>query len=224
MTQKTPYKSSLLSDIPKIVHGFGTAGIPVEELAPGVVINQTHQEHGAVVHVLGGDVSGDVLNGDAFITNTPGVACFVRTADCMPILIADPVAKAVGAIHAGWRSTTQRIIRKTVATMTEAFGSKPEDIYAAIGPAICGSCYEVGQDVVDAFLNHDLPADGRVLHKRNGKTLLNMEWAAEELLTRAHIPRKHIDIIKRCTYEDSEFSSYRRDHTDVRQISFIAIA
>jgi len=176
-----------------------------------------------VVHVLGSDVSGDVLNGDAFITNTSGVACFVRTADCMPILVVDPVAKAVGAIHAGWRSTTQRIIRKTIAAMTEAFGCKPEDMYAAIGPAICGSCYEVGQDVVDAFLEHDLPADGRVLHKRNGKTLLNMEWAAEELLTRAHIPRKHIDIIKRCTLEDPELASYRRDKTDVRQVSFVCL-
>jgi YfiH family protein len=176
-----------------------------------------------MVHVLGGETSAEMLAGDAFITNTPNVACFVRTADCMPILVVDPVAKAVGAIHAGWRSETQRIISKTIAKMTEAFGSKPEDMYAAIGPAICGSCYEVGQDVVDAFLKNDLPADGRVLHKRNGHTLLNMEWAAEELLTRAHIPRKHIDVMKLCTYETPELASYRRDKTDVRQVSFVCL-
>ena len=105
--------------------------------------------------------------------------------------------------------------------MTEAFGCKPEDMHAAIGPAICGSCYEVGQDVVDAFLNHDLPADGRVLRKRNGKTLLNMEWAAEELLTMAHIRRRNIDVIKKCTLEMQEFASYRRDKTETRQVSFV---
>lgn len=216
------YQSSLLN-IDGIKHGFGTAGKTIEELTSGSVIHKTHQEHGAVVHVLGSDVSGDVLNGDAFITNTLGIACFVRTADCMPILVVDPVTKAVGAIHAGWRSTTQRIIRKTVAMMTETFGCKPEDMYAAIGPAICGSCYEVGKDVVEAFLNHDLPADGRVLHKRNDKTFLDMEWAAEELLTRAHIPRKHIDVMKLCTLETPELASYRRDKTDVRQVSFVCI-
>jgi len=147
----------------------------------------------------------------------------VRTADCMPILVFDPVAKAVGAIHAGWRSASQHIIRKTIERMTREFGCKPEDIYAAIGPAICGSCYEVGQDVIDAFLKNDLPADGRVLHKRNGKTLLNMEWAAEELLTQAHVRRKNIDVLKLCTLETPDLASYRRDRTDVRQVSFVCL-
>jgi YfiH family protein len=214
------YTSSLF-DTEDIKHGFGTAGVPVEELAPGAVIHKTHQEHGDVVHVLGKEVGREVLNGDAFITNTPGIACFVRTADCMPILVVDPVAKAVGAIHAGWRSASRHIIRKTIERMTREFECKPEDMYAAIGPAICGSCYEVGQDVIDAFLKNDLPADGRVLHKRNGKTLLNMEWAAEELLTQAHVRRKNIDVLKLCTLETPELASYRRDKTDTRQVSFI---
>lgn len=217
------YKSSLLSALPDITHGFGTAGVPVEKLVPDAVVHQTHQEHGGMVHVLTGEGSAEVLTGDAFITNTPNVACFVRTADCMPILIADPVTKAVGAIHAGWRSATQHIIRRTIEKMTEEFGSKPENMYAAIGPAICGSCYEVGKDVVEAFLKNDLPADGRVLRKRNGTTLLNMEWAAEELLTQAHIPRKHIDVITKCTLETPELASYRRDKTETRQVSFVAV-
>jgi len=217
------YQSSLLSEISTVKHGFGTADVPIEDLAPGAVVHKTHQEHGGMVHVLDDKPGGEVLTGDAFITNTSNVACFVRTADCMPILVVDPVAKAVGAIHAGWRSTVQNIVRNAIEKMKEEFGSKPEDMYAAIGPAICGSCYEIGKDVVDEFLKNDMPADGRVLHKRNGKTLLNMEWAAEELLTRAHIPRKHIDVIKLCTFETPELASYRRDKTDIRQVSFVCL-
>jgi YfiH family protein len=216
------YQSSLIDDIADVSHGFGHAGVELASYVnDGVVIHRTRQVHGGVVHVLGDEPREDVLEGDAFISSRPNVACFVRTADCMPILVVDSVTKAVGAIHAGWRSTVRNIIGATIEKMAQEFGSKPEDMCAAIGPAICGSCYEVGRDVVDAFLENDMPADGRVLSKHDGRTLLNMEWAAEELLTRAHVPRRNIDVIKRCTLEDPNLASYRRDKTDVRQVSFI---
>lgn len=88
---------------------------------------------------------------DALITNDPGTALFVFTADCTPILLQDPVTGAVGAIHAGWRGTAAGIAAKTVNAMVAAYGCKPENIRAAIGPNIGQCCFETDEDVPDAI-------------------------------------------------------------------------
>ena len=90
---------------------------------------------------------------DALVTNTPGVALMVFTADCTPILFYDPVTGGVGAAHAGWRGTAAGIAAKTVEKMASAFGSRPEDIRAAIGPNIGPCCFETDRDVPDAMLD-----------------------------------------------------------------------
>ncbi len=89
---------------------------------------------------------------DALITNQPGVALVVFTADCTPILFHDPVTGAVGAAHAGWRGTAAGIAAKTVEAMVSAYGCKPENIHAAIGPHIGRCCFETDRDVPDAML------------------------------------------------------------------------
>jgi YfiH family protein len=89
--------------------------------------------------------------GDALITQEPGVALSVRSADCMPVLLADPRWRAVGAIHAGWRGALAGIIEITVGEMVRVFGSRPRDLVAAIGPSIRACCYQVGDEVVNAF-------------------------------------------------------------------------
>ena len=89
---------------------------------------------------------------DALITNDPGTALFVFTADCTPILLHDPVTGAVGAIHAGWRGTAAGIAAKTADAMVAAYGCKPENIHAAIGPNIGQCCFETDADVPDAML------------------------------------------------------------------------
>ncbi len=89
---------------------------------------------------------------DALVTNIPGVALTVFTADCTPILFYDSVSGAVGAAHAGWRGTAAGIAAKTVEAMVSAFGSRPEDIRAAIGPNIGQCCFETDRDVPDAML------------------------------------------------------------------------
>ena len=89
---------------------------------------------------------------DGLVTNTPGVALTVFTADCTPILFYDPVSGGVGAAHAGWRGTAAGIAAKMVETMVSAFGSRPEDIRAAIGPNIGRCCFETDRDVPDAML------------------------------------------------------------------------
>ncbi len=92
-----------------------------------------------------------VLVGDGLITNTPGLLLAVKTADCMPIIIVDPRKRAVGVFHAGWRGTLKRIAEKGVGEMRRWFGSRPQDLKAALGPSIRNCCYNVGEEVRDHF-------------------------------------------------------------------------
>ena len=89
--------------------------------------------------------------GDALLTDEPGVLLSVRAADCMPVLLADPRRRAAAAIHAGWRGALAGIVEITVGEMMRAFGSRPREIVAALGPSIRACCYEVGDEVVNSF-------------------------------------------------------------------------
>jgi YfiH family protein len=91
------------------------------------------------------------LRGDALITRAPGLLVAVQTADCVPILLADPRRRVVAAVHAGWRGTLKRIVAKTLGRMRMFHGTKPADVLAALGPGIGACCYEVGPEVVQAF-------------------------------------------------------------------------
>jgi YfiH family protein len=92
-----------------------------------------------------------VLEGDGLITNESGVLLAAGTADCVPVLLVDPTRRAVGAFHAGWRGTAARIVERGVERMREEFGTRSEDLLAAIGPGIGACCYTVGQDVRNQF-------------------------------------------------------------------------
>jgi purine-nucleoside/S-methyl-5'-thioadenosine phosphorylase / adenosine deaminase len=108
------------------------------------------QFHSDVVHVFDTPPDGP-CRGDASLTRKPGLLLGVQTADCVPILLVDPVARAVAAVHAGWRGTLQRVVAKTIGRMQMEFGVKPANLVAALGPAIGGCCYEVGTEVASAF-------------------------------------------------------------------------
>jgi polyphenol oxidase len=97
--------------------------------------------------------------GDASLTNMTGLLLGVQTADCVPILLVDPKKRVVAAIHAGWRGSLARIAEKTVGQMRMRFGSKPSDIFAALGPAIGGCCYEVGTELVTKFTSQFADAE-----------------------------------------------------------------
>jgi len=104
--------------------------------------------------------SGDGCAGDALLSHESGVLLSVRVADCMPILMVDPRLRAVAAVHAGWRGAAKRIVEKSVGEMRRVFGSQPRDILAAVGPSIRACCYEVGEEVVDAFGSRFAQSDG----------------------------------------------------------------
>ena len=114
------------------------------------------QIHSDIVHVvdLGSPktkLREEAPQGDALITREPGLLLVVQTADCVPILLADPKRHAIAAIHSGWRGTVRRIAAKALGRMQLEFGTKPEDVIAALGPGIGQSCYEVGTEVAAEF-------------------------------------------------------------------------
>jgi polyphenol oxidase len=108
------------------------------------------QVHSAVVYRVDG-IPDHQLVGDGLITNTPGLLLAIQTADCLPVLLVDPVCRAVGVFHAGWRGTLARIVEKGAGEMRRWFGTDARDLHAAIGPGIHSCCYEVGEEVRQQF-------------------------------------------------------------------------
>ena len=146
---------------------------------------------------------------DALITNDPGTALFVFTADCTPILFHDPVTGAVGAAHAGWRGTAADIAGKTVDAMEKAYGCRPENIRAAIGPNIGACCFETDRDVPDAVIS--LLGDGALpyIRQQGQKYYVNLKEVNAQLLRRRGVTQ--IDIATHCTACDkSRFWSHRK--------------
>ena len=114
---------------------------------PLVCLRQIHSD---VIHRLDRPPE-QLLSGDGLVTDTPRLVLAVQTADCLPVLLVDRKRKAIGVFHAGWRGTLARIAEKGVGAMRLHFGSKPEDLRAAIGPGIASCCYAVGEDVRERF-------------------------------------------------------------------------
>ena len=111
--------------------------------AEGLKSVSMRQIHSDIIHHIS-DIPISPLVGDGVITNTPGLLLSIQTADCLPILLADPKKRAVGAFHAGWRGTLARVVEKGIGEMRRQFGSNPRDLRAAIGPGIHKCCYQVG--------------------------------------------------------------------------------
>ena len=143
----------------------------------------------------------DYSDVDGMITNVPGIVLVTSYADCVPLYFVDPVRKAIGLSHSGWKGTVGHIGQKTVWKMHEVYGSEPKDIVAAIGPSICQSCYEVSDDVAEAFranFTADEAAD-ILLDKGNGKYQLDLWKANWYVLTDAGILTEHLSVTDLCT-------------------------
>jgi len=108
------------------------------------------QIHSDLIHLVE-SIPAETLTGDGLITATPGLLLAIQAADCLPVVLVDPKLRVVGAFHAGWRGTVKRIVEKGVGEMQRRFGSRPEDLKAAIGPGIQGCCYQVGEEVKEKF-------------------------------------------------------------------------
>jgi len=163
-----------------------------------------------------------VLEGDVFVTALKNVVCFVRTADCVPILLCDPEKKVVGAVHAGWRGTACNVVGEAVRVMQDEFGC--EKIMAAIGPCICPECYEVKDDVIESFSKNGF---SKSFWKKtnNGSYNLDLKQANIELLKMSGLAPADISLLPFCTScHNGDFASYRRDRSEnSRQINFIFV-
>lgn len=139
---------------------------------------------------------------DGLITNTPGVTLVTNYADCVPLFFVDPVKKAIGLSHSGWRGTVQKMGKVTVEHMTEAFDSNPEDIVCVIGPSICEQCFEVGEEVATQFNKiFNLKDENNNIISPNDKGRYQCDlWAAnKEVLKEAGIKENNIHTSGVCT-------------------------
>lgn len=137
---------------------------------------------------------------DGLVTNVPGITLNTFFADCVPLFFVDPVNRAVGLSHSGWRGTVNRMGQATLAVMQEHYGTRPEDAVCAVGPSICQDCYEVSGDVADAFYR-EFPGHGDEIltDKGNGKYQLDLWKANEIVLLDAGVKREHISVTDICT-------------------------
>lgn len=144
---------------------------------------------------------------DGMITNVPGLVLATFYADCVPLYFIDPVRKAIGLSHSGWRGTAAHIGAVTVRRMQEEYGSLPEDIYGAIGPSICQECYEVSEDVILEFQKTFPEQSWRNLfyRKENGKYQLNLWEANRQIMLEAGLIEEHISLPGLCTCCNPEF-------------------
>lgn len=143
----------------------------------------------------------DYTDVDGLVTNEPGICLTTFYADCVPLFFVDPVKRVIGLSHSGWRGTVNKMGKVTVEKMAEVYGSKPENIYAAIGPSICQDCYEVSEDVVEAFRKRFAKEYWEELFyvKENGKYQLDLWKANEFVLREAGILKEHLEVTTLCT-------------------------
>jgi YfiH family protein len=188
-----------------------------------VTINQVHGDTIVIVDDKNFRMMRSV-NADAMITNTPGIAVGVETADCVPLLLYAPEVPAAGAVHAGWRSTVQKIVQKAVFKMRDEFGADPAEMIAAIGPAIGPECYEVDEPVMGPVQNALSFWKDVTVPRGDDRWSLDLAKANRLELMQAGLPEKNIHSLGMCTCCRKDlFYSFRAEGRTGRMLSAIMI-
>lgn len=205
------FRVQALEEIPWLDHGFGTrlsSGLP--DSANLASVRQVHSNR-----VLVADHPGVLGEGDALITNQPGITLAVRTADCLPILMADVRNRAIAAVHAGWRGSILEIVPKTMQAMANRFGTDPDDLVIAIGPGIGACCFEVGPEVAVQFSDF-FPERGDLRQR----TKVDLVETNLRLLRRNGGKVRQIATSVECSCcRPDLFYSYRRDRERVGRMT-----
>jgi YfiH family protein len=213
--QRGELSAGLLEEIDWLDHGFGTRNSP----PPGWPIATVKQIHSADVIDAAG-FTGERGSADALVSNAPGLAVGVRTADCLPILLVDPEHRAVAAVHAGWRGTAARIVERTISRLHEMYGTNPDQLRAAIGPGIGKCCFEVGPEVARQFSpwHPDLEATG-------SKHRLDLVDINHRQLRGAGVEPANIASSDLCTMDRTDIlHSFRKEREHAgRMLAWIAI-
>lgn len=174
-----------------------------------------NQVHGSGVAVVDGPQDGPVADTDALVTSTPGLVLGVLAADCVPVLLTDPVAGVVAAVHAGREGLRRGVLPATLSAMA-SLGARARHVTALLGPAVCGACYEVPQ-AMQAEVAAVAPA--AAVPTRRGTAGLDLRAGLAEILGRAGVTEVVHD--PRCTVEDPQLFSHRRDGVTGRQAGLV---
>lgn len=172
------------------------------------------QVHGRDVRVVrdAEDPESEQERCDALATNLKGVLLGVKTADCVPVLLADARAGASAAVHAGWRGTLSEIVKDALRTLRDEFGVDARDVRAALGPAALGCCYEVGAEVVEPFRAKFADADSLFTPTSAGHALVDLHEANRRQLIESGVAPERIHALPLCTMCRTDlFFSYRQD-------------
>ena len=176
-----------------------------------VCSRQTHTTNVRVVTEedcgIGFRRSGDYDNIDGLVTNVPGIPLMTFYADCVPLLLADPVHRAIGCAHSGWRGTAANMGKAALEVMKREYGTEAKDVITAIGPSICQDCYEVSEDVIDQFreVYHRKIWPDLFYEKQNGKFQLNLWEACRQNFLMAGVLPEHISLPDLCTCCNPKF-------------------
>ena len=207
----------------------GEAGVEAfytqREAALPYPVIQGHQVHGSRVAIVERpgmtreELEREELEGyDAFVTNRPGVAIGVRTADCVPVLLYDPVERVVAAVHAGWKGTVLHISEGALEAMGQEFGSRPSELKTVIGPSIGPDSFQVGEEVAEKFKEADFPMDEIWSFRgpgdgspMSGGHHIDLWKANRWLLEQLGIPPESIEVLGIDTYTTESLFSARRE-------------
>ncbi|HSA58106.1 MAG TPA: peptidoglycan editing factor PgeF [bacterium] len=210
--------SPLLRAVPGIAHGFGTIADP--RPAHTVTVKQVHG-----VRILEPEaVLADEPDGfDTVLTDRPGVAVAVKTADCLPILVVEPKARIVAAVHAGWKGTLQRAVQAAIRRIVER-GGRAENLVCALGPNMAAGCFEVKEDVKGDF-EREFPGWPILKRLSETKWLLDVALTNRLQLRESGVSDAQVDRIDLCTHcRPDLFWSYRRDGEAAgRMVNFIQL-
>lgn len=213
-----------------MVHAFGTSDLGrtnagahtrlkrrFEEIKEIITVRQSHGKKAARVRRKGMVTKFRGTSADVIVTAVPGVAAAIRTADCTPLLIADPQKRVVAAVHAGWKGTAVRAGGEAVRIMAEEYGCRPSRMAAGIGPCIGPCHYQVDEPVIRAVEKSFGKRAKKVLSPDGpGKARLDLSLANRIILEESGIPRDRIWEARACTYcQEDEFFSYRREGAGV---------
>lgn len=216
---------ALVSENRRLFSGSAQKNLSPHDLLPTVTLRQVHSAVVLPIRSEDGVFEGRlqtadgraVLEGDGAVTALPGVMLGVQTADCVPVLIADVNQRVVAAIHAGWRGTVAQIVEKAVGTMREVYGSRPEDMVAAVGPSIGSCCYTVGEEVRSGFGSQFGYADALFRTTGDGQMRLDLWEANRRQLLDAGVRAESITVMGECTActisrGERKYFSHRAEH------------
>lgn len=186
-------------------------------------INTLKQVHSNKVVLLANPVGLETVEADALVTSVKDVLIGVRVADCLPLLIYDPIDGRIAAIHAGWRGMVSGVIENSLNAMKEQ-GSLFKNCLVSLGPCICEKCFEVGPEVVAQFQNKFSDLSQIIQAGKKDRSFINLKQAAKMILFSNGIPEAQMEINSWCTHcENDLWPSFRAGDAKLRTLAYLAL-